>query len=311
MRGTTQQVIVGAFYVVLFGAIVAGFFIQGWSDAWLAAAVVLALAPVALLLARPARGGADATTHDDLRAVVKAIETMAQEGGLSEAAKRVIHRREEREILRKAIEQDIHDRDWNAAMILVKELAERFGYRQDAEEFRGRIERARAETLDAQVSEAIRRLDGMIDQQRWSDAMAEAASVERLFPDSPRVEGLRDRVVASRDRFKHELERRFLEAAQREDTDLAMMLLKELDLYLGEDEAERYREVARGVIGRARDNLGVRFKIAVQDKSWDAALEVAEQILQEFPNSRMAQEVREMVDGLRERAARLRSRVVN
>lgn len=310
MKGSTLQFVLGAFYAIL--AVVSGacYFLFDWYEAPIAIALLLALAPIAILLARPAGAGGD-TVHDDLREVVKSIEVMTQEGGLSEAAKRVIHRREEREILCKAIEQDIQDRDWNAAMILVKELAERFGYRQDAEAFRTRIERARAETLDAQVSEAIKRLDSLIDQQRWADALAEAASIGRLYPESPRVEGLHDRVVTARDRFKHDLERRFLEAAQREDTELAMNLLKELDLYLTEEEAERYREVARGVIGRARDNLGVRFKIAVQDKAWNAALEVAEQILEEFPNSRMAQEVREMLDGLRERAAKLRSGVAS
>jgi hypothetical protein len=309
MKGTTLQVVLGAFYAVLVALSAAAYFLLEWYEAPIAVALLLALAPIAILLARPTGATGGDTVHNDLRAVVKAIDTMTQEGGLSEAAKRVIHRRQEREILCKAIEQDIQDRDWNAAMILVKELAERFGYRQDAESFRTRIERARAETLEAQVSEAIKRLDAMIDEQRWTDAMAEAASIGRLYPESPRVEGLQDRVVTARDRFKHELERRFLEAAQREDTELAMNLLKELDLYLAEDEAERYREVARGVIGRARDNLGVRFKIAVQDKSWNAALEVAEQILEEFPNSRMATEVREMLDVLRERAARLRSGV--
>jgi len=306
MKDAKLVIVVGVFYAALVGLIVAVGAMRQWADAWLAGAAALAAAPIALLLAARGRGPED-TLHNDIRAVVKSIDTMAQEAGLSEAAKRVIHRRQEREILRRAIEQDIHDRDWNAAMILVKELAERFGYRQDAEEFRTRIERARAETLDAQVSEAIGRLDELIDQRRWSDAFAEAASIGRLYPESPRVDGLQERVATARDRFKHDLERRFLEAAQREDTELAMNLLKELDLYLTEDEAEQYREVARGVIGRARDNLGVRFKIAVQDKAWDAALEVAEQILRDFPNSRMADEVRSMIDTLRERVSRPRS----
>ena len=68
--------------------------------------------------------------------------------------------------------------------------------------------------------------------------------------------------------------------------------------------AEQFREVARGVIGKARDNLGVRFKLLVQDKSWGEALVVGEQIIENFPNSRMAGEVREMLDTLRERSGR-------
>ena len=82
-----------------------------------------------------------------------------------------------------------------------------------------------------------------------------------------------------------------------------MELLKELDKYLTEQEAEPFRETARGVIGKKRDNLGVQFKIAVHDREWVRAMRVGEQIIQEFPNTKMCDEVRGMIDLLRERAA--------
>ena len=91
--------------------------------------------------------------------------------------------------------------------------------------------------------------------------------------DSPRVEGLRRRVGHARARYKMDLERRFLHAAQGEQHDGALALVKELDAYLTEDEAEPFREVARGVIGKARENLGVQFKLAVQDRDWRRALD--------------------------------------
>ncbi|MEC9372443.1 MAG: hypothetical protein VYC34_01305, partial [Planctomycetota bacterium] len=234
-----------------------------------------------------------------------AINTMTQEAGLSDAAKRVLHRRQERELLRREIERDIADEDWDAAMVLVKELAERFGYRMDAEEFRARIERARAENLDRNVSQAITRLDQLIGAGRWTDAYAEAARITRLFPESHLVENLRQRVDGARERYKVELERRFLLAAERDEIDEAMHLLKELDVYLTEAEAEQFREVARGVIGKARDNLGVRFKLAIQDRNWIGAVEFGERIMQDFPNTRMSQEVRGMIDMLRSRAAEM------
>lgn len=234
--------------------------------------------------------------------LAEAIEGMTQEAGLTEAAKRVLHRREERELLRREIEQDIADQDWEAAMVLVRELAERFGYRADAEEFRARIEQARAESLDRNVSKAIEKFESLLEQRRWSDAYAEAARIQQLYPESPRVDGLRQRVDEARRRFKVDLERRFLHAAQRDEVDRAMELLKEMDQYLTEEEGERLREVARGVIGKARDNLGARFKLLVEDKAWAEALRVGERIIEEFPNTRMAQEVRDMLDALRARA---------
>lgn len=266
--------------------------------------ITLAIAPLTLIIARGrGKGGAGLDGH--VQELTRAINTMTQESGLSEHAKRVLHRRQERELLRRAIEQDIQDRDWDAAMVLVKELAEEFGYRNDAEEFRTRIERARAQTQDAEVVDALKGLDDFIRGARWAEAYAEAARIQRLFPESHRVDGLRERVDSSRMKYRKELERRFLEAAQGERIDDAMGLLKELDQYLSPDEAGPLQEVARGVIGKSRDNLGVRFKLMVQDRQWGAAVEVGDQIIAEFPNTKMAEEVRQLLPVLRERAQRV------
>jgi hypothetical protein len=244
--------------------------------------------------------------RESFERIGKAIDRLTQEGGLSETAKRILHRKEERRLLRSAIEQDIQDKDYDAALILVRELADRFGYRVDAEEFRERIERARAQNIDREVLQAIEGLEVLLRDRKWSDAFAEAARIQRLFPESHRVQRLRERVEDAKSRYKVDLERRFLLCAQREQIDDAMKLLKELDHYLTEQEAEPFREVARGVIGKARDNLGVRFKLAVQDRAWVDAVEVGERIVAEFPNSQMAAEVRDMLDALRERASQLR-----
>jgi len=293
------------FYVLLvlgcFGVIL--FLPEYRGEAFVGLVVALALAPIGLR-ASDSDEYSMVELADQIHEMSEAVHEMVNEGGLSEAAKRVIHRRQERDLLCKAIEQDIIDHDWDAAMILVKELAERFGYRKEAEEFRVRIDRGRAETYEEGVSKALEILDAKIDGKEWIAATEEAARIQRLFPDSPRVEGLRQRVDQAHNRYKLDLERRFLHAAQREDTEQAMELLRELDHYLTEDEAEQFREVARGVIGKARDNLGVRFKLLVQDKAWSEALVVGEQIIENFPNSRMAGEVRDMLDTLRERGGR-------
>ena len=123
-----------------------------------------------------------------------------------------------------------------------------------------------------------------------------------MFHEAPQVDGLRHRVISARDRYKQNIERRFLQAAQNEEIEEAMSLLREMDHLLSEHEAEQFQEVARGVIGKARDNLGVQFKMAVHDKAWDDAASVGERIIEEFPNSRMASEVRDIIDEIRGRA---------
>ncbi len=283
----------------------------GASETKLTAGVVLvavacAVMPITLIGAWAVRGQARGLDRT-LMELARALSTMTQEAGLSEGAKRVLHRRQERELLRRAIEQDIQDEDWDAAMVLVKELAERFGYRADAEEFRTRIERARLQTLDRQVVDALGALDDLIRANNWTESYAEAARIQRLFPESHRVDGLRERVDESRQRYRRELERKFLVAAQREQLDEAMSLLKELDQYLTPGEAAPLEEVARGVVVKSRENLGVRFKLMVQDHQWAEALEAGERLVSEFPNSRMADEVRGLLPVLRERAASLKT----
>jgi hypothetical protein len=187
-------------------------------------------------------------------------------------------------------------------MVLVDELAQQFGYRADAEEFRARIEQARHDTVQRKVAEGVQRVDELLVQRRWDSAMGEALRLRRLHPESPRAQTLRERVEHARLIYKGDLERRFLQAAQESRVEEAMDLLRELDAYLSEQEAEPYREVARGVIGKARENLGARFKIAVQDKRWQEASRLGDQIIEQFPNSRMAGEVRELLDSIRARA---------
>jgi len=262
--------------------------------------VVITVAALGLMLSR--RSGADAKLAERMAELSHAMEQLAEQGSLSDDARRVLNRRRDRELLRRAIEEDINAEDWDAAMVLVKELAERFGYRSDAEEFRARIEQARFETVQRKVSEELAHLDGLIRARRWDQAMTEAARIVRLYPDSPRVEGLRHHVEHARRLYKTDMERQFLRAAEENRIDEAMDILRELDAYLTEAEAEPYREVAKGVISKARQNLGAQFKLAVHDRQWGRASELGDQIIAQFPNSRMAEEVRALLDDIRTRA---------
>jgi hypothetical protein len=268
-----------------------------------AVAVIAAVMPMSLIAAwRLGKANPDAQDRRMME-LIQSVRRLGEEGGLSEGAKRVLHRRRERDLLRQAIEQDIAAEDWDAAMVLVKELAESFGYRADAEEFRTRVERARAQTLDRKVVEALAQLDEHIRNRRWAESYAEAARIQRLYPESHRVDGLRARIDQARYSYRKDLERRFLIAADSDQLDGAIELLRELDGYLTPTEAGPLQEVARGVIGKVRDNLGARFKLSVSDHRWDEAVQVGTKIMADFPNTRMAQEVSEMMPMLRDRVA--------
>lgn len=256
----------------------------------LTASLYILVSVLSKIASRPTSGGSQSL--DSLREALM----------LSDTAKRILYRERDRQALRKAIREDIDKRDYEAALTLVSQMGQVYGYRLEAEQFRSEIEAARAAEQEKKIDDAIRSIDLMISRHEFDKAILEAGRIERVYAESDRVQNLRKRVRDSRDRYKHELERKFLEAAGRDDIEVAMELMKELDKYLTEGEAAPFLETARGVIGKKRQNLGVQFKLAVHDKEWTAAVRVGEQIIREFPNSKMGEEVRGMLDVLRQRA---------
>lgn len=267
---------------------------------WGAMLLTLFTGPLGVVLVMMLAGSA--SLDERVAELARSVRAIQEQGSLSDDARRVLNRRQERDVLCQAIGEDIAAGNYDAAMTLIRELADRCGYRADAEVFRRQIDAARAATVEQELTEAISSIDGLILQRRFDQAYADAGRVARLYPDSPRSAPLRARVEQARESFKADLERRFLVAAHEGRADDAMSLLKDLDAYLTPAEAEPLRELARGVIGRARDNLGAQFKLAVQDRRWAEAADIGERIIAEFPNTRMAAEVRDVIDGIRARS---------
>lgn len=266
--------------------------------------LVLTTGPIAFLLAsRPntTTAAPAAEPSDKIDEIARVLREINSRATLSDDAVRVLNRHNERNVLVKAIEEDIAVGDWEPALILVRELADRCGYRVDAEEYRKRIDRARSETVDREVHEALAEFDQLLEQRRWDLALADAARISRLWPESTRAQGLRERVEHAKTSCRAELEREFLLAAKEGHAERALEILKEFDFYLTPEEAAPYQELVRGLVTKARENLGAEFKLAVQDRNWKLAAEVGERVVAEFPNSRMAGEIREVIDQIRER----------
>jgi len=91
------------------------------------------------------------------------------------------------------------------------------------------------------------------------------------------------------------------DAVKRQDTDRSLEILRELDLYLTPNEGLALQEAARDVFRTKLHNLGVQFSFAVSEKQWADAFETGCQIVRDFPNSRMAKEIREKIDILEQR----------
>jgi len=266
--------------------------------------ITAAMFPIAwALLVRADPGG----PVPDLEQTFNLMRSINDRLLISDATKRLTGRQRERDLIRQAIAEDMQRGDVEGALALAKELAIVHGYQQESEELREQIESARRQQYQERITRALEQLDHLLAEYQWEAASAEAAKIQRLFPDSHRVVELHRRVKLAWEQHKQNLERQFLEAAQRDDVETAMELLHELDKYLTPGEAEPFTEVARGVIGKKKENLGVQFKLAVHDRDWIGAVLVGEQIIREFPKSRMSDEVRSMLDVLRERSQNQRA----
>lgn len=267
-------------------------------------AVLLGTLPlVVVLLRRPAAtgDGGSRLPHllDDQNRLLAQIHEHTM---LSDGSKRLIYRSKELQLLRSAIEDDMARGDHDAALTLCNTMAEQFGFREEAEGFRETIEHARRTRYDTQVAESNHALDNALARRDWEAAHQEAARIRRLFPDAPIVGELDRRIAAARDEHKQQLTDRFLHAANHGEVESAMDLLRQLDRYLTKLEAQELQATAQGVVARHRENLSVQFNLAVRERNWTDAVRIGNEIIREFPNSKMADEVKSMLDVLQTRA---------
>ncbi len=264
----------------------------------LAVIVVAGLYPIAAALS--VRHARLQGSLDDLTARLAEVSESLM---LSDETRRVVYRDHDLATMRKAIHDDVERAEFDGALSLIERMIRLYGSREEAERLRSDVQAARTRWLDRRIDDASAKLDEILARHDWTAAESEAQRIEQMYAESPRVNGMRRRVADGRDRHKHHLERQFLEAAAKDDIETAMQTLRELDAYLSEEEAAPFREVARGVVTKKRSNLGVQFKIAVHDGDWSAALRIGREIMESFPNTKMAAEIRGMHEQLEARAA--------
>jgi outer membrane protein assembly factor BamD (BamD/ComL family) len=222
---------------------------------------------------------------------------------LSDQARSLIYRDREIEAFRETVQADLTRQDYGAAEEHIEAIARRFGYTEEAERLRKEVEESRQATTDGKLDQAVRRLAAILERHDWARAHREAQRILQTFPDHPKAASLPQRIEEARLQTKRSLLKQYKEAVDKKDVESGVRLLKELDRYLTPQEAAAWAESARGVFHAQLVNLGVQFSIHVADQRWDQALATGEEIMREFPNTRMAQEVREKLDLLRQRAA--------
>ena len=230
------------------------------------------------------------------------LEAIAENTRLSDSAKSLARRDQELDALRSAIRDDIRKENWEAGLTLIDEMERRFGYKEEADRVREELDDARNDRIQKKLSEAVEMIESHFQSHEWDRAQGEIDRLANALPDDSRVLSLQDRIKALRQQHKQELKAAWDDAVRRNDTDHAIDVLKELDVYLSPAEAQTLQTSARNVFKEKLLQVGIQFRFAVTERRWQDALTTGLELIRDFPNARMANEVREAMDTLRERA---------
>ena len=231
------------------------------------------------------------------------LNQISEQQLISDRTKQVAYRTRDREAVRRAIQEEIGAKDWEAALALANDIEQVFGYKQEADRFRREIEHKRTGETRRLVGEGAAVVEKYIRIERWQDALAEAHKVAQAYPGDEQAHNLPQAVEQRRAAHKKQLVESWQDAINRRDIDGSIEILRKLDPYLTPQEAEAMQEPARNLFKEKLNSLRTQLSLAIQDHKWREAYKLSETIIRDFPNTRIAHEVSERIDELRQRAS--------
>ncbi len=274
-----------------------------------AVVAVLVTWPIAALIAAD-RANARIRNHETVKPLADRLEQISvmlnlisEQQLLSDRAKAVAFREKDRDALRRAIQEEIASGDYEAAFALADDIEKSFGYKSEADQLRQKINEGRDQAFLKQFTEASAVIEQYVRAEQWPAAVLEVENLQKRLPGNPRVDGLLGEIEQRKQQHKKALIDSWNDAVARHDVDGSIAILRKLDIYLTPQEAEQLQESVRGVFKEKINQLRTQFSLAVQDHHWGEAIKIGEQIMRDFPNSKIAEEVRNSMDGLRKRAA--------
>ncbi len=275
---------------------------------WLLAALAL-LATVILILSKTfkilnslAENGAKlekiTETLEKNRSVLTQIN---QNTRLSEAAKAIAFRDADMQSLRETVFDKLQQQDFDTTYEIIDEIARRVEYKGLAEQLRTQANNYRDATDAERVNQVIAHIEKLFESSQWAKASTQIERLIRDFPKSENAKAMRQKLLDKKEERKKILLNAWDDAIKRQATDRSLEILRELDLYLTPNEGLALQEAAKDVFRNKLHNLGVQFSLAVSGKQWEKAIEAGEQIIRDFPNSKMAEEIHEKWDILKQK----------
>jgi len=237
----------------------------------------------------------------DLEKVRAELAQINQSTRLSETARVIAFRDADRQSLREAVLDKLQQRDFDAAYEIIDEIANRLEYKELVEQLRVEADKYHDATDAERVNQVVAHIEKLLEDCQWARASTQIEKLIKAYPDSEKAKAMRQELLDKKEERKKILLNAWDDAVKRQATDRSLEILKELDLYLTPNEALALQEAARDVFKNKLHNLGVQFSLAVSGKQWAKAIEIGRQIISDFPNSKMSEEIHEKMNILKQK----------
>ena len=238
----------------------------------------------------------------ELEKLRQLLNQVNQSTRLSETAKAIVFRENDAQTLREAVFDKLQQKDFDTAYEIIDEIAHRTGYKKLAGQLRVQADKYRDSTDTERLVQSIANVEKLLEEHQWSWASAQIERLINEYPANEKALAMRQRLADRKEERKKVLLNSWDDAVKRQATDRSLEILRELDQYLSPNEALALQEAARDVFRNKLHNLGVQFSLAISGKQWHKALETGMEITRDFPNSRMAEEIREKIEVLKTHA---------
>jgi uncharacterized membrane protein YccC len=239
---------------------------------------------------------------DDLEKLRQVVNQVNQSTRVSETAKAIAFRDSDMQTLRDAVFDKLQQKDFEGAYEIIDEISHNTGYGKLAEQLHVQADKYRDATDIERMNQSISHIEKQLEDHQWVNASAQIERLIKEYPANDKALAMRQRLSDKKDERKKVLLNSWDDAVKRQATDRSLEILRELDQYLTPNEALALQEAARDVFRTKLHNLGVQFSLAISGRQWTKALETGQEIIRDFPNSRMAEEIREKINTLRTNA---------
>ncbi len=220
---------------------------------------------------------------------------------LSEEAKAIVFQDANKQFLTETVLDKLEHQDIDGAYDIIDGIANCRGYEELAEHLRNEADKHRGATDQERIEQAIKAIEKLFENYQWVIAGTRIERLISAYPDSEEAKAMRQTLIERKEERKKVLLNAWDDAVKRHATDRSLEILRELDLYLTPEEGLALQKAARDVFKDKLHNLGIQFSLAVSGEQWEKAIQVGHEIMRDFPNSRMSEEIRGKMDVLKQR----------